>query len=60
MNELLKELLKLIEDEVEAIEGYNKSLTIFAKYPDFVAKLKEIKTEEEIHIKELSELIHKL
>lgn len=56
----------LSKDELEAIDGYDKaiklcdSLTLIDEIAVFGDKLKEIKAEEERHLKELGELQERL
>jgi len=54
---LLKVIQDLIDDEYEAIDGYNKSINSFSSYGDVVSVLTHIRDEEIEHVKELSELV---
>ena len=63
-NELSKydEIIFLADDEVEAIEGYDKAIAFFEECDcelkdEVIEKLQHIKSEEIEHIKELKELI---
>ena len=54
---LLKVIQDLIDDEYEAIDGYNKSINSYSSYEDVVSVLTHIRDEEIEHVKELSELV---
>lgn len=54
MNEIIK---FLINDEVEAIKGYDKAIQALKDKPEIVSRLSHIRDEEVEHIAELNELI---
>lgn len=53
-------VLKLINDEKEAIDGYIKSMETCDFSPEINAKLTEIMNDEKEHIKELIEILMKI
>lgn len=59
MTKYLEEIKKLIDDEIEAIEGYDHAILLFNGSP-FIAKLQEIKSDELEHIRELREIRDKI
>jgi len=61
MNEdKIKVILDLIADELGAIDGYTDALNYFNSDDEVSAKLKEIRADEEDHIKELSQIMFKI
>ena len=55
--EKVKKLDFLIKDEAEAIDGYIEAIALFEGNEEICEKLREIKSEEQVHIEELSKLL---
>lgn len=57
---IANQLINLINDEWEAIDGYNNAIANFTSYPEFIEVIQDISNEENNHIGMLQELLKKV